>query len=331
VTSRLARRAVLGTVAAFAIDCTKTEPRAKGGGAPTASAPVLAVSTPQPPKIPVAGGESFAEKELVFESSPVGPEKAVAIVPGWGAPGQRFPVLVALHGRGESVRGLDVGAHGWLRDYELGRAIARLRSPPLTRDDLKGFVDEDRLARINASLAERPFRGLIVVCPWVPDLFTDRDRTNLDAALPYGRFVTEQLLPRVLAETPALHEREATGIDGVSLGGRVALVVGLAHADRFGALGTLQAAIQESEPAALARRARDAITDAQKLRLRLVTSDHDYFRGAIGQLHLALQSAGVEHEHLVIPGPHDYAFNRGPGGVEMLLWHDRVLRGEASL
>jgi enterochelin esterase-like enzyme len=277
------------------------------------------------------GEAGFDEKELIFESSPVGPEKAVAVVPKWGDPGQRFPVLIALHGRGEAVRGVDVGAHGWLRDYELGRAIERLRSPPLTRDDLKGFVDEARLHRINASLVDRPFRGLIVACPWVPDLFTDRDRTNLDAALPYTRFVVEQLVPRVRAETPALREPEATGIDGVSLGGRVALVVGLSHPEIFGAVGTLQAAIQESEPAALARRARSAAGDAQKLKLRLVTSDQDYFRGAIGQLHLALQSEGVDHEHLVIPGPHDYAFNRGPGGVEMLLWHDRVLRGEPAL
>jgi len=337
VTPRLARRALLGTAAALAIDCTRTEPKARerdGDAAPTtgAAAPLLAVSAPEVSKVSAAvGGDGFTEKELVFDASPVGPEKAVAIVPGWGAPGQRFPVLVALHGRGESVRGVDVGAHGWLHDYELGRTIARLRSPPLTREDFKGFVDDARLARINASLAERPFRGLIVVCPWVPDLFTDRDRTNLDAALPYGRFVVEQLLPRAQAETPALRERDATGIDGVSLGGRVALVVGFAHADRFAALGTLQAAIQESEPAILARRARDAVTDAQKLHLRLVTSDQDYFRGAIGQLHLALESERVEHEHMVIPGPHDYAFNRGPGGVEMLLWHDRILRGEPGL
>ncbi len=335
MTPRLARRVVLGTAAAFVLGCTKSGPRASEGVVPAANLPPApAVSTP--PETPAEtqlarAATGFAEKELLFESSPVGREKAVAIVPRWGNPGQRFPVLVALHGRGESVRGVDVGAHAWLRDYELGRTIERLRSPPLTRDAFQGFVDEPRLARINASLAERPFRGLIVVCPWVPDLFTDRDRTNLDAALPYGRFVVEQLLPRVLSETPALAEREATGIDGVSLGGRVALVVGLAHADRFGALGTLQAAIQESEPGALARRARDAVADAQKLRLRIVTSDKDYFRAALGQLHLALESEGVEHEHLVIPGPHDYAFNRGPGGVEMLLWHDRVLRGEPAL
>jgi enterochelin esterase-like enzyme len=333
VRHRLSRRAVLGTVASLGIGCSKSEPRVeRPEAAPAATPPVVsAVPSAPPTKLAAAAADGFVEKELVFDSTPVGPEKAVAIIPQWGEPGQRFPLLIALHGRGESVRGVDVGAHGWMRDYELGRAITRLRSPPLTREDFKGFVDENRLARINASLVERPFRGLIVVCPWVPDLFTDRDRTNLDAAIPYTRFVVEQLLPRAEAETPALRDRESTGIDGVSLGGRVALVVGFASPSRFGALGTLQAAIQESEPATLARRARDAIIDAQKLRLRLVTSDQDYFRGAIGQLHVALQGAGIEHEHLVIPGPHDYAFNRGPGGVEMLLWHDRVLRGEPGL
>ncbi|HKQ71484.1 MAG TPA: alpha/beta hydrolase-fold protein [Polyangiaceae bacterium] len=280
---------------------------------------------------PTREGNPFTARELVFATSPVGPEKAVAIVPSWGAKDERFPVVVALHGRGEAVRGVDVGAHGWLHDYDLGHAIVRLRSPPLTRDDFRGFVDDERLARINASLADRPFRGVVVACPWVPDLFTDKDRTNLDAALPYGRFVIDQLLPRVVEETPALSDRASTGIDGVSLGGRVALVVGLAHAARFGALGTLQAAIQESEPALLASRAKRAVGDAGSLRLRLVTSDRDYFRGAIGQLHGALAAERIEHEHLVIPGPHDYAFNRGPGGLEMLLWHDRVLRGEPAV
>jgi enterochelin esterase-like enzyme len=143
--------------------------------------------------------------------------------------------------------------------------------------------------------------------------------------------VVDHLLPRAWAETPCLRDRAATGIDGVSLGGRVALVVGLAHPDRFGAIGALQPAIQENESPALARRAREALADAAGFRLRLVTSDRDYFRGAVLGLHLALKADGIEHEHLVIPGPHDYAFNRGPGGVEMLLWHDRVLRGESPL
>ena len=275
--------------------------------------------------------ELVSERTLEFDASAIGPEKALALVPGWGSSDERFPILVALHGRGEAVRGMDVGARGWLRDYELGRAIERLRSPPLTRSDFKGFVDDGRLARINASLAERPFQGLIVLCPWVPDLVNERDRTNLDAPLPFGRFVVESLLPRALAATPALASREATGIDGVSLGGRVSLVVGLAHPDRFGAIGALQPAIQDNEPPVLARRARDAAADAATFWLRLVTSDQDYFRGAVRGLHLALQTERIPHEHLVLPGPHDYAFNRGPGGLEMLLWHDRVLRGQPPL
>lgn len=291
-------------------------------------APALAPADAASDRSDAAG---FFEKELEFASSPVGPEKAVAIVPRWGDPGARFPLLVALHGRGEAVRGLDVGARAWLRDYDLGRAITRLRAPPLTREDFKGFVEPARLARINASLAERPFRGLVVACPWVPDLVNEKDRTNLDAGLPFGRFVVEQLLPRVVAETPALAEPASTGIDGVSLGGRASLVVGLAHTDRFGAIGTLQAAIQDNEPPLLARRARAAMPDSRALYLRLVTSDQDYFRSAIQALHVALDGAGVGHEHLVLPGPHDYAFNRGPGGIEMLLWHDRVLRGEPPL
>ena len=33
----------------------------------------------------------------------------------------------------------------------------------------------------------------------------------------------------------------------------------------------------------------------------------------------------VAHDFADIPGPHDYPFNRGPGAIELLLWHDRVL------
>ncbi len=331
----LARRTLLRSIGAIAVGCRRRDSKADDAPEPSPSySPREPWARSAGPGLEPEAGDGrplLVEKVLEFESSPVGPERAVVVIPGWAAAGERFPVLVALHGRGEAVRGVEAGARGWMRDYELGRTIARLRAPPLTRADLKGFVDEARLSRINASLAARPFRGLLVVCPWVPDLVNERDRTNLDAALPFGRFVTEQLLPRVVAEAPALTERAATGIDGVSLGGRVALVVGLAHVATFGALGTLQAAIQENEPPLLARRARQAITDAEGLHLRLLTSDQDYFRGTIGQLHQALEAEGIAHEHLVIPGPHDYAFNRGPGGVEMLLWHDRILRGEPPL
>jgi hypothetical protein len=327
VNIEVTRRTFLGSALVLVTDCSRAGPTArdKGGASGGVPAPVGDAAAVAPSRL------SFTEKELEFPATPVGPERALALVPAWGAPDQRFPLLVALHGRGESVRGATVGARGWLDDYELGKTIERLRSPPLTRASFQEFVDDDRLARINASLVERPFRGLVVVCPWLPDLLAEKDRASLDAALPFGRFVVEQLLPRALAETPAQINPRAVGIDGVSLGGRAALVVGLAYPDQFASLGTLQAAIQDSEAKALARRARRALTDGGARPLRLLTSEQDYFRDAITQLHTALNAEGVPHEYLVVPGPHDYPFNRGPGGIEMLLWHDRVLRGEPPL
>jgi hypothetical protein len=315
----ITRRALVGGIAALGARCARAEP--SGTPTPRASASARAED-------PRAHDGAVDTKEFDFPTTPFGPEKAVALIPTWGAPGERFPVLVALHGRGEAVRGASVGAHAWMSDYELGRTISRLRAPPLTRTDFQGFVNDDRLARINASLEQRPFRGLVVACPWVPDVLSDKDRASLDAPLPFGAFVVDQLLPRILAETPAANHPPAVGIDGVSLGGRAALVVGLEHADRFVALGTMQAAIQGGEAQALAHRTHEVLADAGSRHLRLLTSNQDYFQEAITALHAALDAEGVAHEFVVVAGPHDYAFNRGPGGIEMLLWHDRVLRGE---
>jgi enterochelin esterase-like enzyme len=327
---RVGRRAVLGGAAVCAMGCPKSRDESSENDRPAAVSGSSAARRREADGGAFFEHPDFREVELDFPSGPVGTERAIVLVPRALDAAERYPVLVALHGRGESVRGVEVGARGWLDDYELGRAISRLRSPPLMREDFRGFVDDARLARMNGSLARRPFRGLVVACPWVPDILSSRDRPNLDAALPFGNFVVEQLLPRVVAECPARSERAATGIDGVSLGGRASLVVGLAHADRFGAIGTLQPAVQDIESGAIAARARAGLVQGA-LRLRLVTSDRDPFAPAIAKLHAAFDEGRIDHEYLVIPGPHDYAFNRGPGGIEMLLWHDRVLRGEPPL
>jgi enterochelin esterase-like enzyme len=206
--------------------------------------------------------------------------------------------------------------------------MERLREPPLVTADFEGFVAEARLARLNASLAERPFRGVVVACPWVPDLLDAARRARLDSADAFGAWIVGGLVP-ALGRRADLALDGAVGIDGVSLGGRAALLVGLAHPAAFRAVGSLQAAVQASEARELARRAATALRSAGRpLPLRLVTSERDYFREPIAALHAELRAASVPHEHLLLPGPHDYPWNRGPGAIEMLLWHDRVLRGE---
>jgi hypothetical protein len=242
--------------------------------------------------------------------------RAVVLVPRPLPAGRKLPVLVALHGMGETQTP-ERGAHGWLDWYALDAGLAALRAPPLTAEDFQGFVTEERLSTVNADLARRAFEGLIVVCPYVP--------SGIGYAVTFedwARWLGETLLPRVRRETPALDGARATGIDGVSLGGMTALQIGLSHPELFGAVGALQPAI------------RGAVGDyvelaAQKLGgrpLRLVTSTEDFFRDAVTDASDRLKSKGIAHDFLLTQGPHDYAWNKGPGAIEMPLWHDRKLR-----
>jgi enterochelin esterase-like enzyme len=201
------------------------------------------------------------------------------------------------------------------------RAFDRLWAPPLREPDYEGFVDAERLAEANASLAKRPFGGLVVACPWLPDV---RPAATGDVS-DYAHYVIDELLPRVRAETPALSAPEATGIDGVSLGGVVALRIGLTLPDSFGAVGGIQPALGDGQNGEWTTLAQSARARRPGMKLRLMTSHDDYFRDAIVGLSRSWRAAGVAHDFAEFPGPHDYVFNRGPGSIELLLWHDRAL------
>jgi hypothetical protein len=201
------------------------------------------------------------------------------------------------------------------------RAIDRLRAPPLRPSDFEGLVEAPRLAETNASLVARPFAGLIVACPWLPDVHPAATGDIGD----YTRFLLETLLPRVRAETPAVGTPEATGIDGVSLGGAEALRIGLGHSEAFGAVGGIQPAVSDVPSGEWAAMAAAARARRPGLKLRLLTSHDDYFHESVVGVSRAWAAAGISHDFADVVGPHDYIFNRGPGSIELLLWHDRAL------
>ncbi len=300
----LGRRALLTGLAAAAAACSRSE-RAAGSAPPS--------PRPASPNVRLL--------EWDIGPQPWGPGRAVVVVPTWGGDGARFPVLVALHGRGEAVKAPAEGAWGWPRDYAMVRAIDRMRAPPLSAPDYEGFVDAARMVALNAALAARPFGGLIVACPHLPDI---RPATTGDVAA-YSRLLRETLLPRVRAETPALPAPESTGLDGVSLGGVIALRIGLSSPDVFGAVGGLQPAVQEGQNAEWTALAQAARARRPGMALRLLTSHDDYFHDGITGISRAWRAAGIGHDFADVPGPHDYAFNRGPGSIELLAFHDRAL------
>jgi hypothetical protein len=314
----LMRRELLVGVGALAVGGCSRKDRAPD---PVIAPAAQVTSAPPPPAIdagPVRGATrlvpwSFEERGATGQ--------AVIVLPAWGTGDERYPVLIALHGRGEAMKAPSEGAMGWPRDYALTRAIERLCTPPLNEQDLEGFVDPERLAMMNRQLGERPFGGLVVVCPYLPDLNL---RSSADIA-EYGKYLLGVVLPRVRRETPAIATAEATGIDGVSLGGAVAMRVGLTNADAFGAVGALQPAISDDQTTEWRELARAALAKRASLKLRLTTSHEDFYRGPIVHLDDAWRAANVPHDFADVPGPHDYPFNRGPGAFEMLMWHDRLL------
>jgi hypothetical protein len=259
---------------------------------------------------------------MKFDDSGMGAQTAAVIVPAWEGAPARFPVVIALHGRGEALKGPERGAFGWPDDYALTRAIQRICAPPLTLEDYEGFAESEQLAKVNADLAARPFEGLIVACPYLPDL----DLRSDAPAKAYGRWLVSTFLPRVQRETPALDAPDSTGIDGVSLGGATALRVGLAFPDHFGTVGGLQPALFADDAPGWTELARAARARRPSLLLRILTSHDDYYNAAITRLSRAWSDGGVAHSFLDVVGPHDYPFNRGPGAYELLTWHDRMLR-----
>ena len=188
---------------------------------------------------------SFETLEWDLGTTPAGPMRAVVLLPRHRSASDRFPLLIAFHGRGEALRGPERGAWGWARDYELGASDLALRRTHLSRDAFLDLVDEPRLEAIRRDLRRQSYRGLVVVTPYTPDVLTADGGPSLQQA--FDDVVVNTIVPRARRELPVLATREATGIDGVSLGGLHSLSIGLGHPEVFGAVGSLQAAVRNRQ------------------------------------------------------------------------------------
>ncbi len=235
-------------------------------------------------------------------------------------PHERLPIVIALHGQGEARRGPERGFLGWVTDYHLPDAFGALGRGTLTESDYQGFVRAEHLAARNRALRAQPFRGVMVVTPYTPDLMSEPPGS--DSLRAYGDWLVGPMLTAVRTELPfAAQTRDGTGIDGVSLGGMIALDVGLRHSPELASVGGIQPAVRD-RVSALA-----PLADGTQ-HIRLLSSDDDPFLGVTRDLSAALLARHIDHDLVVTPGPHGYDFNRGPGGIELLYFHDRVLARE---
>jgi poly(3-hydroxybutyrate) depolymerase len=248
-------------------------------------------------------------------------ESAIAVWPA-GRAKEPWPFVIAFHGMGESRAGRDKGYRAWVERYNLVEAYQAMLAGPLTSKNFGGLVRDAELARLNAEFTAQPFKGVFVVGVYTPDLLAEVDHPErIDA---FAKWVAQKLVPKVRDTFPIADSGDRkVGVDGVSLGGMVALEVGLRYPDVFGSVGTMQPAIRgrEEHMADLAKKAAEKAPQA----IRLLSSDKDPLLPVTKAFSQALRKRFVAHTLVVTPGGHDYAFNQGPGAIELLYFHDRAL------
>src|SRR5260370_32902936 len=188
----------------------------------------------------IAGAGALASRRAVAEVDPAWRPRALEVrevavdgtvsrlfglgTPRHLAPFERVPLLVLLHGLGETSDPR-MGAWAWFERYGLGTAYDRLRGSP-------------------------SFRGLVLACPYMPNL-PGGDPSAFDS---YARWVALTVVARARKEAPAIDSMRATYLAGCSLGGSFSLEVLLRQPETFSAWGGAQTAIGQGAAARYAER-----------------------------------------------------------------------------
>ena len=249
-----------------------------------------------------------------------GNSTAVVAIPKDLEPGVRLPLVVLLPGGHHNMQRHDKGCWGWWYEYKLGEIETALRRGTLTNKDLWALGRANEIEQFNSELETTPYRGAVIVTPWVVG-------RQLDPA-PHGAMVAaflRDLVERARRELPVIDTREATGLGGMSSGGLWAIHAGSACSDLFGTLVATQPFTEELvKPLRAAVNAR-----ALPQKLRMVTSLNDHQRDSTIELSQALIADGIEHSFHEYLGAHSAAFAAGPGGLDAMFHFDRELRGEA--
>jgi enterochelin esterase-like enzyme len=185
-------------------------------------------------------------------------------------------------------------------------------------------VSDTRVNELHADLAATPFKGMVIACPYTPNFWkvSPDVESTLDAL---ATWIFDVLVPRLESTTPVLKGRNHLGLDGVSLGGYASLAVGVRKAGELGAIGCVQAAISVAEAPGWSDKFAKVFAKEGARPLGLLTSTIDVFRTSVEALDKELTARKVPHDFRLAIGPHDQPFLRGPGSLEMLLWHARKL------
>lgn len=264
------------------------------------------------------GGREPEEQVLEVPESAPNLSRCVVVLPKRRATPVKLPIAVLLHGLGET-RDPKLGVRAWLDAYGLRSALDRLELGRLPEDEPYQYLDAADRSRLNESLQKRPYRGLCIVCPFLPN--PHRGGNWQTALLRYAIWTTEKLLPAVRREFPDV-AGERAGLAGVSLGGFSALEAYLQRPDSFQAVGSVQGAFSKLYAQGAAKR---LLMSGRKPAVYAGTSTFDPYRAANVDFARALEAGGADVQLNVRKGPHSQPWLREIGTLDTLLWLDRAL------
>jgi enterochelin esterase-like enzyme len=251
-----------------------------------------------------------------------GSRRALVLSPAHGAADQTYPGLVLFHGLGET-RSAELALHAWRTSYGAQDSYARLLHPPLSFDhDQLEFIEPGQARALEATLAQKPFRGLVLICPVTPN--PHRSKNPALVLDRYSEWIEHTLLPAARVQAP-LDAARGLGVDGCSMGGYVAAEVFLRKPHLFRTFGVVQPAIGAFRTRPYAEHLARAATGGSLRGIHLQTSTRDPYRNSVEVLARHLTRQGARFTMDVLPGPHDQRWLRATGTLSMLAWHDYIL------
>ncbi|MFO0613808.1 MAG: alpha/beta hydrolase-fold protein [Polyangiaceae bacterium] len=261
----------------------------------------------------------FDVKDLFVEGDPKLATRFSLIMPKALPKDVKVPLVVALHGLGESGDE-SLGVRAWPELYGLKTSYERLKKPPVVRESKRKDFTDERLEEVNQLLSTRGFRGVAIACPWTRHIADFPDpKAAYDA---YTAWLMDVVIPRARIEGPVSADPLATSIVGCSMGGPVALEVFQRHPEAFGSVGLVQGAVSAFYADKNAQMIADAAASYGRRDVLLLSSQGDPFRDGHEAFAKALDKRGVPNSLRVPPGPHDQPFLRETGSIELLLYQD---------
>lgn len=236
-------------------------------------------------------------------------QPVVVVAPDGGGP---YPVVFLIAGLGELKRGDRASAAGWVEKYGLIEGLAAIERGHFTEADFGGLV-QGPLFDLYQRRRRAGYGGLVFVGLPAPVTWDRR----------FERRVMDVFVPWAEATLPVKKGYAFRGVDGISLGGRHALRLAVAHPGQFRSVGTEQASVKGLLPSFI--RQRSVLTAASPSIFNLLTSTRDGYRRDIGTFARELAALGLPVRRREVPGGHDKRFAKGPGVLDMILFHDAVL------